>query len=60
MKLKDYLKQWRIDLAEKLGSNILTCLSGLIRQLEHPAVKDWHALAPPLPGCTINMLVPQL
>lgn len=31
-----------------------------IRDLEHPAEKDWHALALPASGCTINMLVPEL
>lgn len=31
-----------------------------IRESEHPVEKDWHALAPPVSDCAINMLVPDL
>lgn len=31
-----------------------------IRESEHPVEKDWHALAPPVSDCTINMLGPDL
>lgn len=31
-----------------------------VRELEHPAEEDRHALAPPLSACPINMLVPEL